>query len=102
MLFDEINEIFRLHAENLSEACARYNTAKNLSSKKGVEKCMEEYRQAASKVLKARPFSRREKEAIALAAGQNLLVFPTIKIALSDEQLKSLFPEPGSSYTKKK
>jgi hypothetical protein len=72
-----------------------------MCSLKYSKKSIEEYREAASKILKTRPFSRREKEAIAMAAGQNLLIFPTIKIALSEEQLKSLFPKPGSSYTKK-
>jgi hypothetical protein len=92
MLFHEINKRFQEHADRLSEACARYNLAKSLSSKKEVEKCMEEYRLAIKNSLKERPYTKREREAITISAGQHLLVFPSIKKALTEEQLKSIFP----------
>ena len=89
---DQMNRELHEGAEKLADACERYNLAKGLSTKRNLEKAIEDYSKVVRSVMKERPRDTEEKQQVTLAAAQNILIFPVIKRTLSEEQIKQLFP----------
>lgn len=89
---DDVNNKLHEKAQTIAEACYRFNLAPGLHAKRAIEEAIKEYSRTVTELMKARPRTRQEKEVVAIAAAQNIIIFPIIKKTLNAEQIKMLFP----------